>query len=117
MGKLNIELLKLLYSKRKHILIITGLAALLSIVFSSSFFIKPKFKSIAVVYPSNIAPYSEESPTEQLMQFFASTEIRKGLNEKLDLAKHYDLDTADDRFETYYNLMFEENIKFSQTRF
>jgi capsular polysaccharide biosynthesis protein len=117
MGKLNIEILRLLYAKRKQIVIVTGLAALLAILFSSSFFIKPKFKSTAVVYPSNIAPYSEESPTEQLMQFLSSSDIRKELNKKYDLAKHYGLDTSAEKFNSYYGFMFDENFKFSQTRF
>jgi len=33
------------------------------------------------------------------------------------LAKHYDLDTTSDRFETMYTYMYEENIKISQTRY
>lgn len=113
----TIEILRILYKKRKPILIITSLAAVVSIVLSMPFIMKPMFKSTAVVYPANIGPVSEESPTEQLMQFLSSSEIRNGLITELDLAKHYELDTADPKFEYYYQLIFDERVSLNQTRF
>lgn len=113
----TIEILRVLYKKRKPILIITSLAAIVSIVLSMPFVMKPMFKSTAVVYPANIGPLSEESATEQLMQFLGSSEIRNELISELDLAKHYELDTTDPKFEYYYQLMFDERVALSQTRF
>jgi len=113
----TIEILRVLYKKRKPILIITFLATIVSIVLSMPFVMKPIFKSTAVVYPANIGPLSEESATEQLMQFLGSSEIRTELNKEFDLAKHYKLDTADSKFEYYYQLMFDERVSLNQTRF
>lgn len=113
----TIEILRVLYKKRKPIIIITSLAALVSIVLSMPFIMKPMFKSTAVVYPANIGPVSEESPTEQLMQFLSSTEIKDILNKELDLAKHYELDTTDPKFDYYFTLMYNERVVLNQTRY
>lgn len=117
MYNINIEILRLLYAKRKHIIIITAAAALLAIVFSMPLFMKPKFKSTIIVYPANLAPYSEESPTEQLMQFLTSNEVKKTVMRKFDLPKHYDMDSTADKFDTYFTLKYEENIIINQTRY
>lgn len=114
---INTEIVKTLYSKRKHLIIVVAVSAVLAVVFSSSFFLRPKFKSTAVVYPTNMGPFSEESSTEQLIQFMNSQEIRYRLLNEFNLAKHFRLDTADDKFDTYFNYMFEENIKITQTRY
>jgi len=72
----SIELINLLARWKKQLMIV-GLASLvLSAVFSSPFFIKPKFKSTAIVYPSNLIAYSTESATEQMLQITQSTDIR-----------------------------------------
>ncbi|MFM7079592.1 MAG: hypothetical protein ACKOYC_07345, partial [Bacteroidota bacterium] len=78
----------------KQLSIVAGSTILLSIVFSSEFFIKPKFKSTAIVYPSNLIPYSTESPTEQMIQLFGSDEIRDEIIKDFDLFKHYEVDTT-----------------------
>lgn len=117
MEKVNLEIIKLLYKKRFHILIITVAGALLGVLFSMPVFIKPKFKSTGVVYPANISPVSDETPTEQLMQYFNSYEVKDALRKRFNLGEHYGLDSTDDRFETYYSYYFDENFKISQTRF
>ena len=113
----TIEILKVIYKNRKQLLIITGLATIVSVIVTMPFIIKPLYKSTAVVYPANIGALSEESPTEQLMQFFNSKDVQDELLQKFDLAKHYEIDTADTKFDTYYTLYFDEHFKISQTRF
>jgi capsular polysaccharide biosynthesis protein len=113
----TIEILRVLYKKRKPILIITSLAAAVSIILSMPFIMKPMYKSSAVVYPANIGPVSEESPSEQLMQFLSSTEIKDILGKELNLAAHYELDTTDPKFDYYYTLMFNERVSLSQTKY
>ncbi|MFT4595498.1 MAG: capsular polysaccharide biosynthesis protein, partial [Psychroserpens sp.] len=54
--KNNSELLGLLIRWWKHLLAITLIALVLSTIFSSPFVITPKYKSFAVLYPSNIIP-------------------------------------------------------------
>ncbi len=115
MEKMNIDMLKLLFSKRKHIGIIALIGAIVAAI--ASFLVTPKYKSTAFIYPVNIGKYSAESQTEQLMQFVTAAEIREQLLEKFHLAKHYELDSIDPRFASLYMFTFEENVKISQTKY
>jgi len=69
-------------------------AIILSAFFSGPIFITPLYKSFAIMYPSNVAPYSTENETEQMIQIFQSRDIRDSLIRKFDLAKHYGIDPA-----------------------
>ncbi|HEX5002833.1 MAG TPA: Wzz/FepE/Etk N-terminal domain-containing protein [Bacteroidia bacterium] len=106
-----------LWKYKKHLIIITVLSVAASAFFSSDWFIKPKYKSNAIVYPSNLIPYSTESPTEQMLQIFESEDIRKQLIKDFDLMKHYDID-SNQRYPQYYlYLQMDENIKVDKTKF
>lgn len=76
----------------KTILGLTLLAGILAAVFSGPTFMRPRFKSTAIVYPSNLTPYSKETRTEQLIQLLQSSDIRDTLVEKFDLYRRYDID-------------------------
>jgi capsular polysaccharide biosynthesis protein len=52
----------------KKLALIAFVAALVG--YGVTFFIKPLYKSYSVVYPVNLSPSSEESETEQLLQWF-----------------------------------------------
>ncbi len=103
------------YAKQLSIVAVSTI--LLSIVFSSEFFIKPKFKSTAIVYPSNLIPYSTESPTEQMIQLFGSDEIRDEIIKDFDLFKHYEVDTTSKYPLTTLHAMMKENINIDKTKF
>ena len=104
--------------KNKKILIIVGLvAAVLSVVFSSATFIKPKFKSQAIVYPSNLGEYSEESPIEQMMQWFESRTIKENVIKEFNLAEHYDIKPEDKLADYYLMLEYDDNVKISETKY
>lgn len=112
----NTNLMKIFLKWKWHILVIAGAAALLAVIFSSSFFITPKFKSNALVYPSNIAPYSDESESEQMLQWLQSKDIKDSVIKKFDLAKHYEIDTS---YKYYYSTMmylYNENVKINKTQ-
>ncbi len=121
MDKPNIEILRVLFYRRKHIFLVTLIAAVLAL--GVSFLLKPKYRSLAYIYPANMVPffmeqqYNAVSHTELLLQFFNSYDVRNDVLKKYNLDKHYDLDTTDPRFKTLFNLAFEENIKASQTRY
>jgi uncharacterized protein involved in exopolysaccharide biosynthesis len=84
-----------LFSKWKfQFLVITVVAAAASALFSSEFFIKPRYKSSATVYPANVIPFSEESTTEQILQMLQSTYIRDAVIRKFRLDEHYHIDTT-----------------------
>ncbi len=90
-------------------------AVLLSAFFSSPIFITPLYKSNAVLYPSNIAPYSDENETEQSVQIFQSRDIRDSLVKKFDLARHYGIDSAYEHFESALVWEYSQRIKVNKT--
>lgn len=99
-------------------LLITGIISfILGCIFSSPAFIKPLFKSRAVVYPSNLGSYATENATEQMLQLFQSEDIRDKLIKDFDLFKHYGIDTASKYpYSTLY-YMLKERIKVAKTEF
>jgi len=111
----QINILKLFFKWKWHLVIIIILAVILTAIFSGPFFITPKFKSFAVMYPANIAPYSDESETEQMLQIIQSREITDNVINKFNLAEHYEIDTS---YEYYYTTMmweYSQNVHISKT--
>lgn len=90
----NNNLLKTIFKYRVHLGIITLLAVVAAVVFSMPFFIKPKFRSYAVVYPANIIPMGTETPTEQMLQVFQSDDIRSMVVKSFKLYEHYNIDST-----------------------
>lgn len=113
----NHYLIELIIKWKKHFIIVTILSIAASAIFSSSFFIAPIYKSFAIVYPSNIIPYSNESPTEQLVQLLEATDIRESVIQKFNLAAHYNIDTTANL--GVFNLIkkYQSNVEISQTQF
>jgi capsule polysaccharide export protein KpsE/RkpR len=94
-------------------MIVVILAAMVSAI--ASFLLKPKFKSLAVVYPVNLSPSSEESNTEQLLQYFNSEEVMEAVAQKFDLYTHYGIDTTEAEHNSLFKFMFNSNVKISPT--
>jgi capsule polysaccharide export protein KpsE/RkpR len=111
----NINILQLLLKWKFHIAVIMVAAVVLSTIFSSPYFITPKYKSVAVVYPSNIAPYSDENETEQMLQIIQSNDISDSIITKFNLPEHYKIS----RDYKYYNstILWEyaQNVSISKT--
>jgi uncharacterized protein involved in exopolysaccharide biosynthesis len=110
-------ILSILKKYAKQLSIIAAGTIVLAVVFSSEYFIKPKFKSSAIVYPSNLIPYSTESPTEQMIQLFGSDEIRDALIKDFNLFKHYEVDTNSKFPITTLHEMMRDNITVDKTKF
>ena len=113
----NISLLKIFAKWKWHFIMIGVIAALLAFVFSSPLFIKPKFKAAAVLYPSNIAPYSDESQTEQMLQWLNAQDIKDSVMRKFDLAKHYGIDSTNRYFTSEMLGLWDKNVKISKTQY
>ena len=111
----QINILKLLLKWKTHLIVIVVAAIVLSAIFSGPFFITPKYKSFAIVYPANISPYSEESETEQMLQIMQSREIIDSVINKFDLAKHYKIDTSYEYFYTTMMYEWSQNISIGKT--
>jgi uncharacterized protein involved in exopolysaccharide biosynthesis len=110
-------LLNLIFKWKIPLLIVTVLAIGLSILFSSPLFVKPQYKSFAVVYPSNLIPYSSETPTEQMLQLFRSEDINMALIQKFKLAGHYGIDTTSSKYLSVLKDEVSENINIRKTEF
>lgn len=109
------DILKGLLPHWKKLLIVAFSAIIVGIFISSPMIMKPLYKSYSVVYPVNISPSSEESATEQLLQWFNSEEVKQAVCKKYDLYKHYDVDTLDPRHQTWFNLKYKERITINAT--
>ena len=113
----NKSFIKIMAKWKYHLLGVAVIAIILSTVFSSSRFIKPKFKSVGVVYPINIYTYSEESETEQMLQMVNSSDIRQKLVKDFNLYKHYKIDPKTKYAQTYINAILDDNVNFRKTEY
>ncbi len=113
----NFNLLNLFIKWKWHLLIIVVIAVVLSAIFSGPFFITPKFKSYAVLYPSNVFPYSDESETEQMLQLIQGRDIQDSLIRMFNLADHYEIDSTYKYF--YSSILWEygNNVSIRKTEF
>lgn len=114
----SVDLLELLDRWKWHLVIVAVIAFAGSVIFSSPVFIKPKYKSEGIIYPSNLIAYSDESPTEQMLQIIQSTDIRRRMIDAFDLYKHYEIDTVSDKFHlTHVNELYDENVSIKKTEY
>jgi len=113
----NIDLLKVLQRRRLHLAAAVIMAGILSCVFSSERFITPKYKSTAYVYPVNIIPYSMETPTEQLLQLFSSSDVRNMMVKRFRLPDWYEIDTTSSSGRTRLYLLYDENVSIKKTEY
>ncbi|MBK9759517.1 MAG: hypothetical protein IPO90_06010 [Flavobacteriales bacterium] len=105
-------------SAKRRLFIGVALAALgLSVLISSPWIMRPRYRSMAIVYPVNLNSYSIETRADQLLQLLESNSIRDSILLRFDLANHYRLDTAfKGGRNALYNL-FLERFEISKTRF
>lgn len=111
----NTNLINLLLKWRVHLIVILAVAVVLAVVFSSPFFITPKFKSVAVIYPANVSPYSEESETEQMFQILQSQDIMDSVINKFNLPEHYKISKDYKYYKTAIYYEYSQNIKIEKT--
>ncbi len=98
-----------------QLVVVVVAAILLSALFSSPIFITPLYKSNCLLYPSNIAPYSDESETEQSVQIFQSRDIRDSIVKKYDLAKHWGIDSSYKHFESTLVWEYSQRVRINKT--
>lgn len=98
-----------------HLLVLAIAAGALGALFSSSWFIKPKYKSSAVVYPANIAPLSEESESEQMLELIQSDDIKFMVIDAFDLYEHYGISQEDPNHVWKILKYFNGNVNIQKT--
>jgi hypothetical protein len=110
----SLNIIKTIFkNKTIFVLAVIG-AAVLS--YGASFLIKEKFKSNSVVYPVNLFRNSEESPSEQLLQYFLSEDVKLKLAKEFNLFSRYGVDTLSTKGgKALFDFMFMENVQISPT--
>ena len=111
----NTSMIKTIFKWKWHIIIITLVAAIIGAVFSGSRFITPLYKSSAILYPSNIAAYSDETNTEQMIQIMQSQDIMDSVVEKFNLLEHYKISKDYVYWRTTLIGEYRENVSISRT--
>lgn len=124
------NLIQFIWDRRKVIMIVTGVAAVVSLVIS--LLLTPLYRSTAIVFPAatstvsfseqrnakaSAMDFGEEEQAEQLVQILQSSKIKDRLIEKFDLYKNYDIDTNDSEKHYKLNKRYEEHILFNRTRY
>lgn len=113
----NMNLVRIFLKWKWHLLAIIVIAAVIAVVLSSPLVIKPRFRSSAVLYPSNVAPYSDESETEQMLQWFNSRDIMDSIILHYDLPAHYGIPRDHKHYHSVMQYMYNRNVRISKTQF
>jgi capsular polysaccharide biosynthesis protein len=114
----NQNLLGILWKWKKHLIIVALISVAASAIFSSSRFIRPKFKSTARIYPSNnIYTFSDESQTEQMLEIINSQDIKWRVIDAFNLAEVYKVSKEDPQYRTYILAEFNNNVSFKKTEY
>lgn len=113
----NSELIRLVTRWWKQLLGVAALAMVLAIVFSSPFIITPKYKSFAVLYPANIIPMGNETPTEQMLQVLESDVIRDSVTNMYHLYEAYGIDPSSRSANSDLIKRYQESVTFRKTEY
>lgn len=106
-------IMKIAQQHWKKLAVVAVIAIIASSFFSSPLFIAPKFKSTTVVFPVNLSSFSEESNTEQLLQFLHSEELKNNVSKRFNLYQHYGIDSAEEKAVSKFNEYYKDNISMS----
>ncbi len=125
------NLLNLIYSKRKLIIAICAIAAIISAI--GSLMIREKFKSTVTMYAAedpilgllvtdnevrqNLMKSGDKEDTEKLVQLLSSDEVRDRVIEKYNLWKHYGISPQEkEAFDKVYG-EYGDNVSINITRY
>ncbi len=127
----SLDLLVFLYKKRKPIIIITIIGAIVSVIVS--LMITPMYKSEVIMYPTssasvsqsllsnnskgNFMAFGDEEETEQLLQVLQSNQITNHIIDKFKLPEHYGIDTTSKFSKTNLYDTYNGNISFKKTKY
>jgi capsular polysaccharide biosynthesis protein len=112
----NQHIVNLIWKRKTHFIIVGIVAIFLGAIFSGPTFIKPKFKSTARVYPTNLGEMSEESKTEQMLEIINSNDVKFKVVAAFDSKDIFNINKDDPHYLTYILDIYNENIKTSKTK-
>jgi hypothetical protein len=110
----SLAVLKVIYKNIKTLIIVAVVSG--GLAFGGSFLLRDKYKSLAVVYPINMYPNSDESNSEQLLQYFLSEDVKYKLAKEFNLYDRYGVDTFQMKEgRALFNFAYQSNFKVSST--
>ena len=127
--------MQIVFKYKKHLTIIGIAAVILSVIFSSPFFITPLYKSTVILYPTasksiskallsesagsqkDILEFGEEEQTEQMLQILNSNKIMDRIIQKYNLMEHYGISPQSKYKMTRLYKEYESNFKFRRTEY
>ncbi|HTB31304.1 MAG TPA: Wzz/FepE/Etk N-terminal domain-containing protein [Bacteroidia bacterium] len=113
----SIGFLKWIFRRIKPLIIVQIIALCLSVFFSTPYFMPREYKSYAIVYPSNMSDYSHESPSEQMIEFLNSVDIKNEVIAKFHLSQHYNIvDDGRPYIDKLYS-QYDHNVIVSPTEY
>ena len=113
----NTNYIRWVVKNYKPILVMQVVAIIFGIIISLPTFMPPQYKSNAVVYPYNFSPYSRETPTEQMLQFLGSVDIKNEVIKRFKLVKHYQIDTTEKAWYSRLMEKYDKNINVGATEY
>lgn len=113
----NSFVLKVIWKWKIHLLIIGATAIILASIFSSPFFITPKFQSTGRLYPTNTRTYSEESESEQLIEILNSSDIKNRMIETFNLVDRYNIDIDDPYYKSKVQKKYNKYVDCKKTEY
>jgi capsular polysaccharide biosynthesis protein len=112
----NQRILNLIWKRKIHFLIVGVIAILLGAIFSGPTFIKPKFRSTAKIYPTNLGEMSEESKTEQMLEIINSNTVKFKMFDAFKSTDIFNVSKDDPFYLTYTFDIYNKNIKTAKTQ-
>lgn len=132
--KNGFNIVLLVASYWKTLLIVAVVTAALSFLLSTPAFVKPRYKSSVIMFPTSsnavsqlvladgnynefldVTQFGNDLQIEQMIQILQSREIKDHLIEKYDLVRHYDINTNEKYWKTKLYKYVTGNVTFSRT--
>jgi capsule polysaccharide export protein KpsE/RkpR len=114
----SVDIVKAVIRWKWHLLVVVVVSLVASVIFSGPSFIKPRFKSFAIVYPSNLIAYSTESSTEQMLQMLQSSDVRQQVIDDFHLMDHYEIDSSKNiHAKSEVVNMYNDNVTINKTEY
>ncbi len=129
----SIRLLAKIYLWRKKLLVVSLIAAVISLIVS--FIVSPQYKATAIVFPSRTFSVSkllieqnqgaqedymdlgDEDDAEKLLQILNSAEIRQKVADKYDLWTNWNIEKNTVFSQHYLKLKWDDMVSFKRTNF
>lgn len=127
-----LDITSIIWLKRRPLIIVSIITFILSSIFSGPFFIKPKFKSEVIFYPTTInsignamftdltqrqadpLAFGEEEEAENALQLLNSSALQGRIVRNFDLMNHYRIDSKSPLTDLAKKMA--KNIQFKRTR-